>query len=44
VLVASASRNTQITPVGSVKRSARWRLDRDIEIGAVIGSVKVYRR
>jgi hypothetical protein len=44
VLVASASRNTQITPVGSVKRSGRWRLDRDIEIGAVIGSVKVYRR
>lgn len=36
-----AARVTQITPVGSVKRSGRWRIDRDMEIGAIVGSVKL---
>jgi hypothetical protein len=34
-------RISQITPIGSVKRSGRWRLDRDMEIGTVVGSVKL---
>jgi len=37
----AASRVTQLTPIGSVKRSGHWRIDRDMEIGAVIGSVKL---
>lgn len=31
----------QITPIGSVKRSGRWRLDRDTKLGTVVGSVKL---
>jgi len=38
---ASGSRISQITPIGSVKRGGHWRIDRDIEIGAVVGSVKL---
>ncbi len=38
---ASGPRVSQITPVGSVKRSGHWRLDRDMEIGTVVGSVKL---
>ena len=34
-------RISQITPIGSVKRSGRWRLDRDMEIGTVVGSIKL---
>jgi hypothetical protein len=39
--VPAGPRVSQITPIGSVKRSGRWRLDRDMEIGAVVGSVKL---
>ena len=38
---ASGPRVSQITPVGSVKRGGYWRLDRDMEIGVVVGSVKL---
>src|SRR5215468_2889157 len=38
---AAGTRSVQITPVGSVKRGGRWRIDRDMEIGAVVGSVKL---
>ena len=38
---ASGPRVSQITPVGSVKRGGHWRLDRDVEIGVVVGSVKL---
>ena len=34
-------RVTQLTPVGAVKRSGRWRLDRDTEIGTILGAVKL---
>ncbi|HEU0237870.1 MAG TPA: DUF1707 domain-containing protein [Micromonosporaceae bacterium] len=37
----AVARVAQITPVGSVKRSGRWRIDRDMEIGAIVGSVKL---
>jgi hypothetical protein len=37
---ASGPRISQITPIGSVKRGGHWRIDRDMEIGAVVGSVK----
>jgi hypothetical protein len=30
-----------VTPVGSVKRSGRWRIDRDTLIGTVVGSIKL---
>lgn len=36
-----ATRVSQIVPVGAVKRGGRWRLDRDMELGAVVGSVKL---
>jgi hypothetical protein len=36
-----ATRVSQITPIGSVKRGGLWRLDRDTELGAVVGSVKL---
>jgi len=36
-----AARVSQITPIGSVKRRGRWRLDRDTELGTVVGSVKL---
>jgi hypothetical protein len=29
------------TPVGAVKRSGRWRLHRDMKLGAVVGAVKL---
>ena len=32
---------SQITPVGAVKRSGRWRLDRDTYIGTMLGVVKL---
>jgi hypothetical protein len=35
---------SQITPLGSVKRKGRWRLDRDTEIGTVVGSIKLDMR
>jgi hypothetical protein len=38
---ASGPRVSQITPIGSVKRGGHWRLDRDMEIGTVVGSVKL---
>jgi hypothetical protein len=38
---ASGPRISQITPIGSVKRGGHWRIDRDMEIGAVVGSVKL---
>jgi hypothetical protein len=34
-------RVSQVTPVGAVKRSGRWRLDRNTHIGTVIGAVKL---
>jgi hypothetical protein len=37
----SGPRVSQITPIGSVKRGGHWRLDRDMEIGTVVGSVKL---
>lgn len=36
-----ATRVSQVIPIGSVKRGGRWRLDRDTELGAVVGSVKL---
>ena len=30
-----------ITPIGAVKRSGRWRLDRDQQLGTVLGTVKL---
>jgi hypothetical protein len=41
VQAAARPRVTQLTPVGAVKRSGRWRLDRDTEIGTVVGAVKL---
>jgi hypothetical protein len=38
VRVSDAERET------IVRRGGHWRLDRDMEIGTVVGSVKVYRR
>lgn len=38
---ASPTRVSQITPIGSVKRGGRWRLDRDTSLGTVVGSVKL---
>ena len=38
---STAPRVSQITPIGSVKRGGHWRLDRDMEIGTVVGSVKL---
>jgi Domain of unknown function (DUF1707)/Cell wall-active antibiotics response 4TMS YvqF len=34
----------QITPIGAVKRSGRWRLDRDTQLGTIIGPVKLDMR
>lgn len=36
-----AMRDSQITPIGAVKRGGRWRLDRDTELGTIVGSVKL---
>ncbi len=36
-----ATRVSQVIPVGAVKRGGRFRLDRDMELGAVVGSVKL---
>jgi hypothetical protein len=36
-----ATRVSHIVPVGSVKRRGRWRLDRDAELGTIVGSVKL---
>ncbi len=38
---SSGPRISQITPIGSVKRGGHWRLDRDMEIGTVVGSAAV---
>lgn len=38
---STGPRVSQITPIGSVKRGGHWRLDRDMEIGTVVGSVKL---
>ncbi len=35
---------SHFTPVGSVKRTGHWRLDRDTEIGTIVGSIKVDMR
>jgi hypothetical protein len=32
---------SHLSPLGSIKRSGRWRLDRDTEMVAVVGSVKL---
>lgn len=32
---------SQLSPVGSVKRFGRWRLDRDTEVTVIVGSVKL---
>jgi hypothetical protein len=37
----AAKPSVQITPFGSVKRGGRWRLDRDMKIGTVCGSIKL---
>ena len=34
-------RTSKVALVGSVKRSGRWRLDRDMAIGVIVGSVKL---
>jgi Domain of unknown function (DUF1707)/Cell wall-active antibiotics response 4TMS YvqF len=39
--VRSAAPVRQVTPVGAVKRSGRWRIDRDTEIGTVLGAIKL---
>jgi len=36
-----ATRVSQVIPIGSLKRGGRWRLDRDTELGTVVGSVKL---
>ncbi len=38
---AASNPGDRIVPVGSVKRSGRWRLDRDVHLGAMVGSVKL---
>jgi hypothetical protein len=40
-LAGGRPRVSQVTPVGAVKRSGRWRLDRDTHIRTVVGSVKL---
>jgi hypothetical protein len=35
---------SQIVPIGAVKRFGRWRLDRDSQLGTVVGSVKLDMR
>src|SRR5262245_38673125 len=32
-------RVVEITPIGSVKRGGNWRIDRDMELGTIVGSV-----
>jgi hypothetical protein len=42
VVPASTSRAaSQTIPLGALKRSGRWRLDRDTHLGTVIGAVKL---
>jgi predicted membrane protein len=46
VIAASAPRGplarvSHHTPIGAIKRSGRWRLDRDTEVSTVVGSVKL---
>jgi hypothetical protein len=36
--------STQLVPVGSIKRGGRWRLERDMSIGTVVGSIKLNLR
>jgi hypothetical protein len=36
-----ATRVSQVIPLGALKRSGRWRLDRDTHLGTVIGAVKL---
>lgn len=38
---SAAGQISQITPIGAVKRRGRWRIDRDMKIGAVVGAVKL---
>jgi hypothetical protein len=42
--VPSAVAAPQITPIGAVKRNGRWRLDRDTQLGTIIGPVKLDMR
>jgi hypothetical protein len=41
VVTPTGSKSSQITPIGSVKRKGRWRIDRDMELGTVVGSIKL---
>lgn len=43
-LPAASVRSSQISPIGSVKRSGRWRLDGDASMGTIVGSVKLDMR
>jgi uncharacterized protein DUF1707/cell wall-active antibiotic response 4TMS protein YvqF len=38
---AAGPRTAEITPIGSVKRGGNWRVDRDMELGTIVGSVKL---
>lgn len=38
---APAGRPEHLTPIGSVKRSGAWRLERDSQLGVVFGTVKL---
>ena len=41
VAAAPAGRPEHLTPIGSVKRSGAWRLERDSQLGVVAGTVKL---
>ena len=36
-----AGRRSQSVPIGSIKRRGRWRIDRDMDLETVIGSIKL---
>jgi hypothetical protein len=38
---ATPTRVSQVIPIGALKRSGRWRLDRDTHLSTVIGAVKL---
>lgn len=38
---AAIGRMSTVTPLGALRRSGRWRIDRDMELGTVVGSIKL---
>jgi hypothetical protein len=41
IMGSGAGVTSHRTPVGSIKRSGRWRLDGDLELRVIVGSIKV---